>query len=69
MELLREAAAGTAQAEVRAFVEALADSDGETHRHSLEVAAMAVAVGRRLGLTPAELAEVELGAWGEPGSA
>ena len=62
MELLREAAAGTAQAEVRALVEALADSDGETHRHSLEVAATAVAVGRRLGLTPAELTEVELGA-------
>jgi putative nucleotidyltransferase with HDIG domain len=62
MELLREPAAGDAQAEVHALVRALADSDGETYRHSLEVAAAAVAVGRRLGLTAAELIEVELGA-------
>ena len=62
MELLREPAAGHAQAEVSALVKALADSDGETYRHSFEVAGMATAVGRRLGLTPAELMEVELGA-------
>jgi HD-GYP domain-containing protein (c-di-GMP phosphodiesterase class II) len=62
MELLREPAAGHAQAEVSALVKSLADSDGETHRHSLEVASTATAVGQRLGLTPSELAEVELGA-------
>jgi len=62
MELLREPAAGHAQAEVSALVKALADSDGETYRHSLEVASTATAVGQLLGLTPAELAEVELGA-------
>ena len=47
---------------VRALVQALARSDGETYRHSVEVAATATAVGRRLGLEPAELVEVELGA-------
>jgi len=62
MELLREPAAGGAWAEVHALVKALADSDGETYRHSLEVAATATAVGRRLGLTRADLLEVELGA-------
>jgi putative nucleotidyltransferase with HDIG domain len=62
MALLREPATGDAQAEVHALVRVLADSDGETYRHSLQVAATATAVGRRLGLSPAELLEVELGA-------
>jgi putative nucleotidyltransferase with HDIG domain len=62
MELLREPAGGDAQAEIHALVRSLADSDGETYSHSLEVAAMATAVGRRLGLTAAELLDVELGA-------
>jgi putative nucleotidyltransferase with HDIG domain len=62
MELLREPAAGDAHVEVHALVRALADLDAETYRHSLEVAATATAVGRGLGLAPAELAEVELGA-------
>jgi putative nucleotidyltransferase with HDIG domain len=53
MELLRE---------IRPLVEALAESDGDTHRHSLEVAATATAVGRRLGLDRAQLVDVELGA-------
>jgi putative nucleotidyltransferase with HDIG domain len=48
--------------EVAALVQALAKSDGGTHRHSLEVAATARAVGTRLGLTRAELVDVELGA-------
>jgi putative nucleotidyltransferase with HDIG domain len=62
MELLREPAAGSAHAEARALIDALADLDGDTYRHSVEVAATATAVGRRLGLTQVELVEVELGA-------
>jgi putative nucleotidyltransferase with HDIG domain len=58
----REFAAGDSQAEIRALVNALAESDGDTYRHSLEVAATATALGRRLGLARAELVEVELGA-------
>jgi putative nucleotidyltransferase with HDIG domain len=58
----RELAAGDSQAEIRALVKALAESDGDTYRHSLEVAATARAVGERLGLGPAQLVEVELGA-------
>lgn len=50
------------RAELRALVTALAEADGETYRHSLEVAATATAVGRRLGLGHDQLAEVELGA-------
>jgi putative nucleotidyltransferase with HDIG domain len=62
MELLREPAAGNAHAEARGLIDALADLDGETYQHSLEVAVTATAVGRRLGLTQVELVEVELGA-------
>jgi two-component system cell cycle response regulator len=62
MELLREPAAGSAHAEARGLIDALADLDGDTYRHSLEVAATATAVGRRLGLSQVELVEVELGA-------
>jgi putative nucleotidyltransferase with HDIG domain len=58
----RELAAGDSQAEIRALVKALAESDGDTYRHSLEVAATATALGRRLGLARAQLVEVELGA-------
>jgi putative nucleotidyltransferase with HDIG domain len=58
----RELAAGDSEAEIRALVKALADSDGDTYRHSLEVAATATAVGERLGLRLAQLVEVELGA-------
>jgi putative nucleotidyltransferase with HDIG domain len=58
----RELTAGDSQAEIRALVQALAESDGDTYRHSLEVAATATALGRRLGLERTELVEVELGA-------
>jgi putative nucleotidyltransferase with HDIG domain len=58
----RELAAGDSQAEIRALVKALAEADGDTYRHSLEVAATATVVGQRLGLARAELVEVELGA-------
>ena len=58
----RELGAGDSQAEIRALVEGLAQSDGDTYRHSLEVAATATALGRRLGLSRTELVEVELGA-------
>src|SRR5829696_7535464 len=58
----RELTAGDSQAEIRALVQALAESDGDTYRHSLEVAATATAVGRGLGLDRPELVEVELGA-------
>ena len=50
------------QLRIRALVRALAKSDGETHRHSLEVSATARAVGQRLGLGGDELDEVELAA-------
>jgi putative nucleotidyltransferase with HDIG domain len=62
MEPLRELAAGHPPPEIRALIEALAESDCDTYRHSLEVAATATVVGRRLGLRRAELVEVELGA-------
>jgi putative nucleotidyltransferase with HDIG domain len=57
-----ELADGDSQPEIRALVRALAESDGDTYRHSLEVAATATAVGAQLGLARAELVEVELGA-------
>lgn len=58
----RELEAGDSQAEIRALVQGLAEADGDTYRHSLEVAATATVLGRRLGLSRAELVEVELGA-------
>jgi putative nucleotidyltransferase with HDIG domain len=58
----RELGAGDSQAEIRALVQGLAGADGDTYRHSLEVAATATLLGRRLGLSRAELVEVELGA-------
>jgi putative nucleotidyltransferase with HDIG domain len=59
---LREFTATDSQAEIRVLVEALAESDSDTYRHSLEVAATATTLGRRLGLSRTELVEVELGA-------
>ena len=58
----RELADADSEAEIRALVKALAESDGDTYRHSLEVAATATALGERLGLGRAQLVEVELGA-------
>jgi putative nucleotidyltransferase with HDIG domain len=58
----RELAAGDSEAEIRALVKALAEADGDTYRHSLEVAATAAALGRRFGLDRVQLVEVELGA-------
>lgn len=58
----RELSSGDSGAEISALVGALADADGDTHEHSLEVAATARAVGERLGLDELELVEVELGA-------
>ena len=57
-----ELTAADPRAEIRGLVKALAEADGATYRHSLEVAATAIVVGRRLGLAGAELVEVELGA-------
>jgi putative nucleotidyltransferase with HDIG domain len=58
----RELFRGDSGAEIRALVRAMADADGDTYRHSLEVAATARAVAERLGLTEVDLVEVELGA-------
>ena len=58
----RELTEGDSQAEISALVKALAEADGDTYNHSLEVAATATAVGARLGLARAQLLEVELGA-------
>jgi putative nucleotidyltransferase with HDIG domain len=58
----RKLAATDSEADVRALVEAMGDADGDTYRHSLEVAATATAIGERLGFERAELVEVELGA-------
>jgi putative nucleotidyltransferase with HDIG domain len=58
----RELTAADSQPEISALVKALAEADGDTYDHSLEVAATATAVGARLGLARAQLLEVELGA-------
>ncbi len=58
----RDPAAGDSQAEINALVRAMAAVDGDTYRHSLEVAATALAVAERLGLEGVDLVEVELGA-------
>jgi putative nucleotidyltransferase with HDIG domain len=58
----RELQGGDSKAEIRALVHAMADADGETYRHSLEVAATARAVAKLLGLADVDLVEVELGA-------
>ena len=58
----RELFTGDSKAEIGALVHAMAEADGDTYRHSLEVAATARAVAKRLGLTDVDLVEVELGA-------
>jgi len=58
----RELMAGDSSGEIRALVRALAEASGDTYTHSLEVAATAREVGRRLGLNDIDLLEVELGA-------
>jgi putative nucleotidyltransferase with HDIG domain len=58
----RQLSSGDSRAEIGALVAALAEADGATYRHSLEVAATARAVGERLGLADVDLVEVELGA-------
>jgi putative nucleotidyltransferase with HDIG domain len=58
----RELFSGDSEAEIGALVRAMADADGDTYRHSLEVAATARAVAKRLGLTDVDLVEVELAA-------
>jgi putative nucleotidyltransferase with HDIG domain len=58
----RQLALGDSEAEIRALVIALAEADGDTYRHSLEVAATARQVAQRLGLNEADLVEVELAA-------
>jgi putative nucleotidyltransferase with HDIG domain len=57
-----ELSSGDSRAEISALVRALADADGDTYRHSLEVAATARAVGERLSLENIDLVEVELAA-------
>ena len=62
MELLQEVGPGTFRSETHALIRALADSDGETYAHSLQVAATATAVARRLGVQGEELVDIEFGA-------
>jgi len=62
MELLQEVESGTSRSETHALIRALADSDGETYAHSLQVAATATAVARRLGVRGEELVDIEFGA-------
>ena len=58
----RQLSLGDSEPEIRALVMALAEADGATYRHSLEVAATARDVAARLGLQGADLVEVELAA-------
>ncbi len=53
---------GDSEPEIRALVRALAEADGATYRHALEVAATARDVAVRLNLGGADLVEVELAA-------
>jgi putative nucleotidyltransferase with HDIG domain len=62
MELLQEVGSGASRSETHALIRALADSDGETYAHSLQVAAMATAMARRLGVHGEELIDIEFGA-------
>jgi putative nucleotidyltransferase with HDIG domain len=62
MELLQEVGSGTSRSETHALIRALADSDGETYAHSLQVAATATAVARRLGVRGDDLIDIEFGA-------
>jgi len=62
MELLQELGSGTSRSETHALIRALANLDGETYAHSLEVAGTATAVARRLGMHGEELIDIEFGA-------
>jgi putative nucleotidyltransferase with HDIG domain len=62
MKLLQEVGSGALHSETHALIRALADSDGETYAHSLQVAATATAVARRLGFDGEELIDIEFGA-------
>jgi putative nucleotidyltransferase with HDIG domain len=62
MKLLQEVGSGASRSETHALVRALADADGETYAHSLQVAATATAVAKRLGLEGEDLIDVEFGA-------
>lgn len=59
---LHQLSLGDSEPEIRALVKAVAEADGATYRHSLEVAATARDVAQRLGLGGADLVEVELAA-------
>jgi putative nucleotidyltransferase with HDIG domain len=62
MELLQDVGSGTSRSETHSLIRALADSDGDTYTHSLQVASMATAVARRLGVQGEELVDIEFGA-------
>jgi putative nucleotidyltransferase with HDIG domain len=62
MKLLPEVGSGTPRSETHALIRALADSDGETYAHSLQVAATATELARRLGLNGEQLLDIEFGA-------
>ena len=62
MALLQEVSSGTSRSETHALIRALADLDGETYAHSLQVAATATELARRLGLQGDELIDIEFGA-------
>ena len=62
MELLQKVESGPSRSETHALIRALADADGETYSHSLQVAATATAVARRLGFHGEELIDIEFGA-------
>jgi putative nucleotidyltransferase with HDIG domain len=53
---------GDSEPEIRGLVKALAEADGNTYRHSLEVAVTARDVARTFGLGVTELVETQLGA-------
>jgi putative nucleotidyltransferase with HDIG domain len=58
----RQLMLGDSEPEIRALVKALAEADGATYRHSLEVAATAREVARTLGLGETDLVEIQLAA-------
>jgi putative nucleotidyltransferase with HDIG domain len=62
MELLQDVGSGASRSETHALIRSLADLDGETYAHSLQVAAMATAVARRLGHHGDNLIDIEFGA-------
>jgi putative nucleotidyltransferase with HDIG domain len=62
MKLLQEVGSGPSRSETHALVRALADADGETYAHSLQVAATATELARRIGLRGDELIDIEFGA-------